>query len=712
MVPAPPAPRRRPPLWCGRRRTLALALTLAALWFGAARAQCSLEPGQQSLGLEGFGTAYFEDFTSDRAADRAEFFGSVCIAAGGQSWTLLAERVTVDGVFRGELQLTVDDPTLRLPDLRLTASRLTSREGDLALESVTLFGPEVAGTADGVSYDLVTGTLTLRRPELQLPTLRASGREARFREGVLTLLEGVLTTCTCDGPPLYRVGASRARLDLVNGEVRLDDASVQLGALRLPLGPVALQPQDLAELQLPLSLAVAADGDALGHGLTLLLDRLTPTPGVSVELGVADLDRPPLAPVARLSYRGPATTTADPSGEPPAGGPPTAAFAFALPADGLEVSSTLRKPLAPGLDATLTVRNLATEDDDLHEGVLALEATHTRTRPLPGVRSVALAGATFAAASSERQPDGTVTGARLGARGSAALVGDDTPLGTLRLGLRAAAAWYPDHGAQQASLHLTPSWALSRGPWALEALWERRLVAGASPFEVDRLEPLHRLDGRVALHGDLGGGAEGRFGVRLRLRLPPETEPRVDVLRLDARLETPMFGGRLASFAAADLPGALRGDPGLRADLDLGFDFQHPGWELGLLLRYDLHEGGLTRARLGGGVPFQLGEWRLHPFVALDAAGLGRGDGLALSGHGLDLRYRGCCATVEVGYRLLDGVFQSRLTLRLEPRPLPDPLPRSAGAAVGRMEPQAERPPDSPLDFPVDSPADPPPAGP
>lgn len=623
-------------------------LLLLAL-FSLAAAQCSVPAGSQldTLTLEGFGTAYFQNLRFDSERDLAEFYGGVCIAGAG--WALLTERVLLTGL-RGDLQLSAAAPELRVPELVLTGSELIATEETLTMTDVALIGPELSGTATSLELDLASNVMTLTSPALRGTTLLVLGDHAVIDGNQLTIDRAIVTTCLCGDTPLYTVRGDRVAIDLAGEVVRVAGGSVHLGILTVQLGDeLEIDTRDLEGLEIPFAVVYDADRpDEPGTGLGIEISEIELARGVRLAVDIGGLDPAhPLAGSALLSGRVRGVR-----------------YEVGMIDGGVSSEIVVREQLLPWLDAAFVVRNFdRPAEHRLHEGVLSLIGSGPL--PLPAaLGELALEGRLFAAASAQARPAAEVSGPRLGARVDLLYQTPATPVGRGAIDTRLSASLYPETNASQLAFRVAPAWSATVGPLSLGFGLERQWSDAGSPFSVrlDREEPLGRAHADIELAvtaGDLGGALS--FEVAHDLLVGS-----VSRLRAGGLLSYAPGPDRVLFRVDSDLLGLIgSGDAWIETGLGWRRAIGGGAAELTLALRSDLAPAALSWLDVSAAYPLQGDGALLTPFLAVDLLPLLSGLPPAISGHGIDLVWYTCCGTLLLGYRSDRDGFSSSVGVQL-----------------------------------------------
>ena len=186
------------------------------------------------------------------------------------------------------------------------------------------------------------------------------------------------------------------------------------------------------------------------------------------------------------------------------------------------------------------------------------------------------------------------------------------------------------------------------------------VCAAASPFSarVDRLAAEQRTDVSLRFAGGLpaGVGLEASATFRYVWDADPVRPGRrlgVEDLTVRAAASVPLG----EAVVDIDLDLALAGlvDPraGREAFVAARWTWSRDGTELGVRTTVGLEPDGTWRdLTLFAAVPIEPSPaWALRPYLAVDVLAFAGGAGPWLRGHGLDVAWRTCCGTVELGYR-------------------------------------------------------------
>jgi hypothetical protein len=647
---------RRPASSRGRLAGLLLLALAAPIAWG----QCDLSQEPVRLTVNGLGTAYFQDFETAPDGASVELSGGVCIVGEGTGWTLVAESALLSGLRPGEQpRVEVDGPVLTYQGWRIVAEMLRSDATELALEEASFSGKGVLGSARTLLVDLRGGGTSAREVRVLGESFRLEAEAAELLGDAVDMKVVTITTCTCPGRPFYVVSGNEARLELGTQRLDVEGGELHVAGLRLQLAErFQLSAAVFEELALPVTLEYRPGSN--GTGLGLVVPDLELDEGLSLEMGVLGLDGAnPLQAFALANYR---------SGK--------VSFSAGRARGGPRADFSYVEPLAPGLEASLAIRNRhEAQSDFLHEGVLELRAAPAPLA-LRGDAELSLNGSLFAAGSAQELSGGTVVSPRLGTAAGAQVALPTGPGATLTVGLEGRLTDYPAFDASQYGVSLRTGWRYRRGPWSLDLRHQRMWTDSGSPFstKLDRLVPANELAAQAAVTGPLAAGFSGRarldFDYDLLLLGGNEPEG-FERLGATVGVDYPVGGWTLGLEGNLELAGLLDPDPGgdRKAHVQTTFSAEREEWELGAKVRWGLRPGreGLSLLETRLAVPLGFDQGKLTPYLALDFAPLlTGGDSLRLSGHGVELTWRSCCGTLKLGYRQQDSAFSTTIGLALE----------------------------------------------
>ncbi len=683
-------------------RLLVALLLLGTL--GAAAAQCSRGPRTASITLPGFLAVYYQQFTSNAAADTADFYGGVCVTAVGGEWTVLADRVHI-GALSADIFIQAKEPTLYMEGWRMSGTELVASTEHLTLTGARFTGPDVGGSAGQLDIDLASGSFTLANLVFTGSSFAVTGEVATLQGAVLQVEGAGVTTCIGPEPPPFAVESSVATIDLDGRAVHLKDGLLRVGNLRIPLrDELDVDERTFSDFEFPVKVAnVEASSTSpaqRGAGLSVRIVGIPLADGVTLEFGATGVNRPgETAPVALLR------TAADE-------GRMRATVGLEAGAPYLDVG--VGAPLTPWLTLSATARSgAAPARRARHEGRIGLEAS----LPVPTLNG-SVGAELFAAMTALTEDAGTsqpdVAGARLGASAtvtasSGPLRAGGVPLGTFGVEVRAQVTRYPYvwgetaavESATQWGVRVAPTWRLVSGPLSASLGYDARFTNEASPFgaSVDRLTALQRATGSVAVQGGIAGPLSGRLAFSVTYDAFPTPTVSVGFKRLrgSGSLTLASDPWTVALTATVETAGLMNTLPDVGAFVEVDLSATRHGWpelaagapygalELGVNAQYGLLPAstGLDRLELRAGVPLAFETVELRPFVAVDFAGLLHGGSPKLSGYGLDATFITCCGSFTLGALNNRGAWGASIAVDLERRP---------GAAGGAATPTQPAP--------------------
>lgn len=636
------------------------ALLVLILVVTTVQAQCDLSQEPTRLSVEGFGTAYFQEFETDAARNRVDLSGGVCITGEDARWTILAESASLSGLRNAEqLRAEIIGAVLLYKDWRVVAEMLRSDGVTLEMEQVTFSGRGVVGSAAVLALDLRLGRTVAGGVRVLGRSFRLEAESAELVGDAVDLRTVLITTCTCPGRPFYVVTGSEAHLELDAQRLDVGNGYLSLAGLRLPLAPeFQLSGAAFEELSLPVTLEYRPGNS--GTGLGVVVPDLELDEGLSLEMGLLGLDDDnPLQAFALAHYRSKSVN-----------------FTVGRARGGPRADLVVVEPLAPALDASFAIRNRhEAASDYLHEGVLSLAAKPAAVA-LGQSSKLNLSGELFAAASAQEIAGTAVVSPRLGALAGVELAVPTGPGATMTVGLEGRLTDYPALNASQFGVSLRSGWLYRRGPWTLDLRHNRLWTDSGSPFSVklDRLLPQNEVELHAAVAGAVAGSLTGNAHLDLEydLLMVGNAVPNgLERLGAAVSLSYPLGGWTMGFRGNLELAGLLDPDPPgrRRAFVQTEVTAEQGDWEAGAKVRYDLRSAqqGLSLLEASVAVPLEYKGGTLTPYVALDfAPTLLRHETPRLSGHGVTLTWRSCCGTVKVGYRQQDSSFATTFGFALE----------------------------------------------
>lgn len=494
-----------------------------------------------TVAIDGVGRATYDRIEFDGLTQQAVLTGSVCVELDGQDARLLAGRLDIrelDATERGERPtLEASDAIVDTAEWRLRSSRLEGRSDDLTLEDVVVLGDRMVGRINRL--ELTPDARPAEGIVLRTEYYEIAAQSGRLSNNRFELNAAVVSPCRCD-PPAIALRSDRI------------DATFD-GAQALALAPSLLlfgAPFELAEavdlrdgdIDFEAPVGISRDDDL---GTTVGVDVLSDA-SRNLQLGVTS--EPDVQVFYRLDVRQDGTIVR-------------------FEQDALTTSFSVTGRTNLTQDRRLDHRFLLRFGDERDIRIESnLKASLVRAERLLassgdtadgriGLSGDLAAGAGLAA---EPTPQG---GGPFGPRVPLSVAFrpfyEPGPHQRFEVTVRTYGVLYPSTVTGRADatsgLSVVPQWTYQRGLQTLRLFYERRAVAGNSPFEFDEPEPRRRLGAQV------GFGAEGwTVSGRAVRRLEPET-PGFEDLDASVVVRTQLGPRALEARAAFNLAGYYAG---------------------------------------------------------------------------------------------------------------------------------------------------------
>jgi LptA/(LptD N-terminal domain) LPS transport protein len=639
-----------------------LALFVVFFCSTAFAATCKEQlPDAYKINLESIGTTiYVGDFPEIEDVNKGPYAltGGVCIEnASGVQLVTVAANVTITD---NSPNIEAEDVQVLFEDYELTAKTLKTNGQDLQLTNVVFTGTTLAGVAKEANYNFATQEIELFESSVRGQAVSIESKRAVLRGDEASFEELTATTCQCSGDPFYKVRAERADFNLTTQTLIVNEGTLELTGLRLAFNEVTVSPETLRDFRFPVTIEYVAgdikDG-ATGLGIKVPALRLDDT--LTLELGLVGLDDAyPLAGVFVVHFKD-GTTTAD----------------VGLTPFGFQADFNITQPLTPWLGLSFGVNNRHwVKADFLHESYLSLDA-NTAINVL-GNDSLALSGQVLVAGSSQDLPVNPILDARLALNSNATYQAPALPFGQFGVSAQTRFSYYPIANRVQWGVKLVPRWQYTLGPASFDILYSRQWTNAASPFstKLDRLEPESKLFVNTKIAGPLASNLQGEFNFSVSYNFLDITRyvgEGFASLATSAKLTyqvndlsvVPSFGIEFAPLMNPDL------DNNFRPLIKGGLDIIAPRWEAGFEVNYDMELAKLSKLETRGSFTIDLGDVSLEPFLALNVLPtLIDSTWPQLSGHGLEVQWRTCCGTLNVGYRQFNNTFSTAFSVSLEQR--------------------------------------------
>jgi hypothetical protein len=571
------------------------------------------------------------------------------------------QLITVEATFTiVEDSVTIEARNVEVTfgDYELTADSIVSSSEGVELTEVIFQGTNLSGIAQRASYTFENQAIELLESSVRGQSLTIDSTRARLVGNEATFEDLTVTTCQCRGDPFYVVRSPLATFDLTTQTLNVSEGTLELIGLRLAFNNVTVSPETLRDFRFPVTIEYVpgnVEDGATGLGIRVPSLRFDDT--LTLELGIVGLDTNyPLGGIFVIHFKD-EKSVAD----------------IGLTPFGFQADFRTTEPLAPWLGLTFGVTNREwLKADFLHEGYASLDA-RTSVSLLRG-DALGLSAQLLMAASSQTLPAGPVIDGRLAFNTEANYRVPPLPFGQFEFNTQTKLSYYPVVQRTQWGVRLTPRWRHRLGPASFEVSYTRQWTNAASPFstKLDKLEPESRIIASTTVAGSLSPSLQGelRFGLNYNVldvdRYFGEGFTSLSAsgnltYQINTLTVTPTFSLELAPLMNPDL------DEDIKALLNSGITVSGGSWEAGFATSYDLELSDFTKIQTLGSFTVDVGELSLEPFLALNVLPtLTENKWPQLSGHGLEVAWRTCCGTLNVGYRQLDDKFTTTFAVTFE----------------------------------------------
>jgi LptA/(LptD N-terminal domain) LPS transport protein len=603
---------------------------------------------------------YFGGFTGeDIEKGPYTLTGGVCIEnVNGVQFVTIEANVTI---VEDSATIEAKDVEVAFEGYELTATTLQSNGKDLHLSDVVFTGANLEGVAKEANYNFETQEIELFESSVRGQAVSIESKRAVLIGDQASFEELTATTCQCSGDPFYKVRAERADFNLTTQTLVVNAGTLELTGLRLAFNEVTVSPETLRDFRFPVTIEyVAGDIKDGATGLGIKVPALRLDDILTLELGLVGLDDAhPLGGIFVVHFKD-STTTAD----------------VGLTPFGFQADFNLMQPLTPWLSMSFGINNRHWEKADfLHESYLSLDATTSAN--VLGNDSLALSGQVLVAGSSQALPGNPILDGRLALNTNATYQAPALPFGQFGLGAQTKITYYPIANKVQWGVRLAPRWQHTIGPASVDVLYSKQWTNGASPFstKLDRLEPESKLFITSKVAGPLASNLQGELNFSVSynfLNITRYVGEGFASLAASGKLTyqinnlnvVPNFSIEFAPLMNPDL------DKDFRPLIKGGLDIINPRWEAGFEVNYDMALANLSKLETRGSFTIDIGDVSLEPFLALNVLPtLIDSTWPQLSGHGLEVQWRTCCGTLNVGYRQFNNTFSTTLSVSLEQRP-------------------------------------------
>lgn len=619
-------------------------------------------PNPYKIDLNAIGaTVYVGNFPEVEDINKGPYSltGGVCIEnADGVRFVTVEAKVTI---VEDSATIEAEDVTVTAQGYELTATTLQSDAKGLQLTNIIFKGVNLEGIAEEASYNYETQEIELLNSSVRGQSVTIESKRAKLLGDKASFEELTATTCQCSGDPFYQVRAERADFTLSSQTLVVSAGTLELIGLRLAFNEVTVSPEILRDFRFPVVIEyVAGSVEDGATGLGIKVPALRLDDKLTLELGLVGLDADhPLAGVFVVHFKD-SSTTADVGFTP----------------FGIQADFNVTQPLEPWLNVSFGINNRHwAKADFLHESYVSLD-TSTATG-LFGNDSLALTGQVLAAGSSQAFPVNPVLDGRFAFNTSATYQAPASPFGQFGLSAQTRLSYYPIASKIQWGVKLAPRWQHTVGAASFDVSYSRQWTNGNSPFtnKLDKLEPESRLIANTKIAGPLANNLQGELNFSVNYNFLDVTRyvgEGFASLATSGKLNyqindlnvVPSMGFEFAPLMNPDL------DKNFRPLIKGGLDIIAPRWEAGFEVNYDMGLSELSKLETRGAFTIDIGDVSLEPFLALNVLPtLLDNTWPRLSGHGLEVQWRSCCGTLNVGYRQLNDKFSTTLSVSLEQRP-------------------------------------------
>jgi hypothetical protein len=518
----------------------AIAQSPAELRDQPARATSCPQTGA-AVAIDGVGRATYDRIEFDGLTQQAVLTGSVCVELDGQDARVLTGRLDIrelDATERGERPtLEASGAIVDTAEWRLRSGQLRGRSDDLTLEDVVVLGDRMVGRINRLQLTpdaRPAEGIVLRTEHYEIAAQRGRLSNDRFE-----LNAALVSPCRCD-PPAIALSSDRIDATFDGAQaLALAPSLLLFGAAFELAEAVDLRDGDI-DFEAPIG--ISRDDDL---GTTLGVDVVSDA-SRNLELGVTS--EPNVQAFYRLDVRQDGTVVR-------------------FQQDALTTSFSVTGRANLTQDRRLDNRFLLRFGDERDIRIEStLKAPLVRAEQPVTRRSQGESGRTGvtgdlevgAGLAAEPTPQG---GGPFGPRIPLSVAFrpfyEPGPHQRFEVTVRPSGVLYPStvtgRADAAAGLSVVPQWTYQRESQTLRLFFERRAVAGNSPFDFDQPEPRRRAGAQV------GFGAEGwSVSGRAVRRLEPET-PGFEDLDAGVVVRTQLGTSSLEARAAFNLAGYYGG---------------------------------------------------------------------------------------------------------------------------------------------------------